>query len=78
MATFDLMILLARDARVPAALQRQSTVLHVDADLLTRDTWQFGGDDKSVRGLTQIDSRGPALWAGRNALETMLNGQQVA
>lgn len=36
---FDLMILLARDARVAPALQRDPAVVDVDPDLLPRQAW---------------------------------------
>ena len=78
-AAFDLVILLARDARVAAALQRDAPVVHLDAHLFARYTRQLGGHDERVGGLAQIDGRRPALGAGRGQpLEPMLNRQQVA
>ena len=79
MSALDLMVLLARHARVAAALQRQPAVVHLDANLLARETGQFGGDDEGVGGFAQVDGRRPALRTRRgHPLEPMLNGEQIA
>lgn len=78
-APFDLVILVARDARITPALQRQAILMHVDADLLTRESRQFGSKDERVSGLTQVNGRRPTLWPmRREALQPMLNTYQVA
>ena len=69
-AALDLVILLARDARFAAALQRQPVVVHVDAHLLARQARELGGEDERVGRFAEIDGRRPALRAvRRQALE---------
>ena len=79
MAAFNLVILLARDARLAAALQRQAVFVNVDSHLLAREAGQLGGEDERVGGLAEVDGRRPALRAvRREALEAMLDADQIA
>ena len=76
---FDLVILLARNARFAPALQRQPVVVHVDAHLFARQTRELGGEHKGVGGFAEIDGGRPALRAmRRQALEAVLDADQIA
>ena len=78
-AALDLVILLARDARFAAALQRQPVVVHVDADLFARQARQLGGENERVRRFRTGRRQAPSPAAhGRKPLEAVLNADQIA
>ena len=77
-SAFDLVVLLARDASIATALQDDSAVVNFDADLVAGQPWQFGRNNEGVGGFTEVDGWHPPLWARRQPLETVLDGQQVA
>ena len=78
-AAFDLVILLARHARLAAALQRQPVVVNVDAHLLARQAGSSAVKMNASAGFAQVDGRRPALRAvRRQALEAVLDADQIA
>ena len=79
MAAFDLVVLLARLPRLATALHRQAVVMHIDPDLLARQTRELGGEHVRIVGLAQVNGGRPPLRpVGRKAFESVLNANQIA
>ena len=57
-SALDLVIVLARDARVAPALQGQPAVVDVDAYLVAGETRQFGGEDERACAVSQRSTAG--------------------
>jgi len=78
-AALDAMILLAGGRTLAAcARHREPTVVKLDIDLAAGQPWHFSGDDVCVGGLVEINGRSPACGAGREAVQALLNREQVA
>ena len=77
MPALDLVVLLARNARVATTLERESSVLHLDADLFASNPGELRGHDEGLGRLAEIHRRCPSLWTGGNALQSMLDREEV-
>src|SRR6478672_12960658 len=79
-ASLHPVVALARDIGLASrALQRELSVVKPDVDVLAQEARQLSRDDEGVRGLVEIDRRGPASrFDARELLHPFLEGEQVA
>ena len=77
-ALHAVVLLAGRLALGAHARQRQSSVEHLNLKVLALEARQLRGDRVLVGGLVEVDGRHPSRGAGREPVEPLLNGQQVA
>ena len=73
------MVLLARPVAF-AALTRNldSAVVHLNLHVIPRETGNLRRDDVLVGGLVDVNRGNPAGRVGREPVQTLLDGQQIA
>ena len=62
----------------PHAGQRDAVIGGLDGDVGLEDARQFGGEDVRLGGLVQVDRWLPAGRPGRETVQALLDGEQVA
>src|SRR4051812_11657286 len=71
--------MLARaEARLALAGERQPPVVKMNLDVAAGDAGKLRRDDVVVGRLVQIDRRFPPGMSGRESIQALLDGQQVA
>ena len=73
------MVLLTRDALfAPRARHRQASVLQLDLNVITSQTWNFRHEHVAIRRFEKVERRHPSRGSWCESFQTLLNREEIA